>query len=135
MASKNLVDREKMCPFLLRVLWIENSSHEVSYYTDAAQQDNPYELHIHTWMDANLREITNALKTAVKCANDKDARLHFYHVFQDSSGKFKKKSVSTIHSVRKDNNDKTSLSDVRFQIGDCLDVEINTKAPPIRQFN
>lgn len=58
-------------------------------YTEDAQLDNPHELHIHTWLDANLREITNALKTAVKCANDKDARLHFSHVFQDSSGNFR----------------------------------------------
>ena len=55
-------------------------------YTEDVKLSDPNELHIHTWMDATLREIANALKTAVKCANDKDARLNFYHIFQDSKG-------------------------------------------------
>ena len=66
------------------------------------------------------------MKTTLKQANKKNARITFYHVYQDTSGRFKKKQISTIHSIKKGKNDDLTLISFRFEIGDFIDVNIGT---------
>ena len=51
------VDREKTCPFLLRLFYKENARHMLDDFMDnkVPEQD---ELQIYTWNDATLKEIS-----------------------------------------------------------------------------
>lgn len=84
------------------------------------------EIHIYTWLNATLRELTNTMKTLLKQANQKNARITFFHVYQDTSGRFKKKMISTIHSVKRNKDDDITLLSFRFEIGDVIDVNVCT---------
>lgn len=86
----------------------------------------PQEYHFYTWLDETLRDLLNVAKTVIPVANRKDARVVFYHVYQDTSGRFKKKEVGTVHSVKRGREDSMTLRAFRFQIGDMLDLAIMT---------
>jgi hypothetical protein len=58
-------------------------------YTEEIAYGQPEEFHLYTWLDASLRELLNVIKTIIPVANRKDARVVFYHVYQDTSGKTK----------------------------------------------
>lgn len=77
---------------------------------------------MHTWMDASLRELLDAAKGVVPALNKKDIRLAVFHVYQDTSGRFKRKEVAVIHSVKRANEDKITLASFLFEIGDMLDL-------------
>ena len=79
------------------------------------------EVQMHTWMDASLRELLDAAKGVVPALNKKDIRVAVFHVYQDTSGRFKRKEVAVIHSVKRANEDKITLSSFLFEIGDMLD--------------
>ena len=55
------VNREKICPFLLKVYFREN---ERNSFEDMSKGIFPKEreLNIHTWMDCNLRELSTHIK-------------------------------------------------------------------------
>ena len=93
--------------------------------TPNPEADN--EIHIYTWLNCTLRELVNTMKTSLKQANKKSARITFYHVYQDTSGRFKKKQISTVHSVKKGKDDELTLVSFRFEIGDIIDVNICTE--------
>lgn len=76
---------------------------------------------MHTWMDATLRELLDAAKGVVPALNKKDLRVAVFHVYQDTSGRFKRKEVAVIHSVKKANEGKITLESFLFEIGDMLD--------------
>ena len=77
-------------------------------------------------MDETLRDLLSVAKTVIPPTNRKDARVVFYHVYQDTSGRFKKKEIGTVHSVKRGKEDTLTLQGVRFQIGDLIDLNIQT---------
>lgn len=74
--------------------------------------------------DATLREIVDLIKSGLPLAMKKDVKFKFYIVFQDSNGNMKKKEVGLVYSVKKSRDEFLSLSDIRFAIGDYLDLNI-----------
>ena len=50
------VDREKTCPFLVRVFHKEGGSHRIEEFDGGKVPDE--EVQIYSWMDANLRELS-----------------------------------------------------------------------------
>jgi len=76
--------------------------------------------------NATLREIVDLLKSAIPAAQKKDARFKFSFVFQEMNGTWKRKEVGTVHSTRKAREDFQELQELRFFIGDIVDVCIQT---------
>lgn len=91
-SDKDKVDREKVagahqtCPFFLRLLWKENGTHSLGEYSEEPQYGQSTEFHLYTWLDATLRELVNVAKSIIPVANRKDAKIIFFHVYQDLSG-------------------------------------------------
>ena len=71
-----------------------------------------------------MREIVDLIKSALPLAMKKDAKFKFFIVFQDSNGNMKKKEVGMVYSVKKSRDEFLTLADLRFAIGDYLDLTI-----------
>lgn len=123
------IDRSELCPFLLRLLWKENESHELEELSEEPDPEREHEIHLYTWLNASLREILNSVKTSLPMANRKNCSVIFFHVYQDTSGRFKKKSIATLHSVKHSKIDDITLTKIRFEIGDILEISIQTTPP------
>jgi histone deacetylase complex subunit SAP18 len=128
------VNREKTCPFLLKVFFKEN---DFNYLEDLNISIFPTsrELHIYTWMDASLRELTMLVKEAVETARKKDAVLNFSFLFPDSKGKLQRKEVGSVYSNKKGPDDNKTLHYFKFSIGDYLDINISNKAIFLKENN
>jgi len=127
-SSHNLeVNREKTCPFLLKVFYKENDFNSLEDLNSSIFPTNR-ELHIYTWMDASLRELTMLAKEAVEAARKKDAVLNFSFLFPDSKGKLQRKEVGSVYSNKKGPDDNKTLHYFKFSIGDYLDINISNKA-------
>ena len=120
------VNRENICPFLLKVYYKENEFNSLEDLNNCIFPNNR-ELHIYTWMDASLRELTMLIKEAVEIANKRDAVLNFSFLFPDSKGKLQRKEIGSVHGNKKNADDVKTLHQLRFTIGDYLDVNINNK--------
>ena len=57
------VDREKTCPFLLRIFYKINSFNSLNLFRDGSF---PSELNIYTWEDADLDELAKFIHLALK---------------------------------------------------------------------
>jgi len=123
-STNNEINREKICPFLLRVFFNENDFNSLEEINNGSLPANN-ELHIYTWMDATLRELTILIKDAVDNAKKKDAVLIYSLVFPDSKGRLQRKEVGTIHAHKKSQDDNKTLQQIKFTVGDYLDININ----------
>nr|GMD34771.1 histone deacetylase complex subunit SAP18-like [Ipomoea batatas] len=151
------VDREKTCPLLLRVFTKIGGHHTESDFAVRGKEPKD-EVQIYTWMDANLRELTDLVKEVAPEARKRDAMLSFAFVYPDKNGKFVVREVSlsillsrnvmgshyfkylvclyltrsclqvgktySIPSGRRPDSGNQTLSDLKFEIGDYLDVAI-----------
>ena len=120
------INREKVCPFLLRVFYRENDYNSLEDFQNLTFPTNR-EFHIYTWMDATLREITMLIKEAISSGRKKDVQLIFSLIFPDSKGKLQRKELGSINSNRKSSDDTKTLQNLRFSIGDYLDICIVNK--------
>eukprot|EP00741_Cyanophora_paradoxa_P003075 tig00000663_g2984.t1 len=117
------IDREKVCPLLLRVFPVSGKHHRVEEYANRNSLPAD-ELQIYTWMDATLRELTDLIKEVNETARRRDAELSFAFVYPDRSGKNVLREVGLTHATRKGQDDFKTLADLHFQIGDYLDVAV-----------
>ncbi len=76
--------------------------------------------------NATLRELVDLIKSAVPAAQKKDARFEFSFVFQDMNGTWRRKKVGVVHSVKKTRDEFQDLQDLKFVIGDYVDLNIQT---------
>ncbi|CAG8484153.1 8524_t:CDS:2 [Paraglomus occultum] len=81
--AKVVVDREKTCPFLLRMFCKEAGHHSITDYS-TERQPTEDEVQIYTWKDATLKELANLLKEINPEAQRMAARLSFKLVYQDN---------------------------------------------------
>lgn len=114
----------------------------ISEYSEEVVYGHPEEYHLYTWMNATLRELTNVVKSIIPAANRKDARVVFYHVYQDTSGRsqfnpgrFKRKELGTIQAVKRGADDGLTLKNGLFEVGDILDIDIQTSSVFRRTYN
>ena len=122
------VDREKTCPFLLRVFYKIDSHNPLSLFSG---DKFPTELDIYTWEDANLKELAkfihDALKGTVLGMYDyyKFSRIH-----HDENGTLLSDEIGNVvindKRSRLNKNIKKSLKDIGFQIGDFFDINITS---------
>ncbi|CAN4097417.1 unnamed protein product [Withania somnifera] len=127
MAARPLpVDREKTCPLLLRVFTKVGGHHSDNEFAVRGKEPKD-EVQIYTWMDATLRELTDLVKEVAPEARRRDATLSFAFVYPDKRGRFVVREVGRTFSypnMRRPDSGSKSLSELKFQIGDYLDVAI-----------
>ncbi|XP_054271186.1 histone deacetylase complex subunit SAP18-like [Macrosteles quadrilineatus] len=122
------VDREKTCPLLLRVFCCNGRHNNSQEYRNGNVPAN--ELQIYTWMDATLREITSLVKEVNPEARRKGTMFDFALVFPNpTTPGYRFRDVGTTISGQKGPDDPKTLSQLRFTIGDYMDVCIS---PPTR---
>ncbi|XP_016499525.1 histone deacetylase complex subunit SAP18-like isoform X2 [Nicotiana tabacum] len=120
------VDREKTCPLLLRVFTKIGGHHSDNDFAVRGKEPKD-EVQIYTWMDATLRELTDLVKEVAPEARRRDASLSFAFVYPDKRGRFVVREVGRTYSYpngRRPDSGSKSLSELKFQIGDYLDVAI-----------
>ncbi|GAB4856955.1 hypothetical protein Ancab_014873 [Ancistrocladus abbreviatus] len=119
------VDREKTCPLLLRVFTKIGGHHKREDFKSRGKEPKD-EVQIYTWKDATLRELTDLVKEVSPAARRRDAKLSFAFVYPDKSGQFTLKEVGMTYSYGNGRrlDDSKTLQDLKFEIGDYLDVAI-----------
>ncbi|KAJ0407106.1 hypothetical protein ATCC90586_005670 [Pythium insidiosum] len=117
------IDREKHCPFLLRVFCNEGGHNRREDYENMDKQPISNELHIYTWPDATLREIADLIQDAKPDAQKPMVRMAFSTVTQDRTGRIVIRKAGWVNANRRrtPDEDKT-LDSLHFQAGDFLDV-------------
>ena len=122
------VDREKTCPFLLRIFYKVNSFNSLNLFSNGKF---PSELNIYTWEDADLEELAKfihlALKETVLGAYD---YYKFSRIYYDFKGTLLRDEVGKVvinnKSSKLNENTKKTLKEIGFQIGDYFDINITS---------
>ncbi|KAF8059115.1 hypothetical protein HT031_005287 [Scenedesmus sp. PABB004] len=117
------VDREKVCPLLLRVFAKRGAHHRLEDYAKRGCEPSD-ELQVYTWPDATLRELADLVKEVRPDARGRGARLSFAFVYPDRRGANVMKVVGEVwgDGARRSPDDAKSLHQLSFQTGDFLDV-------------
>ncbi|EEZ97816.1 histone deacetylase complex subunit SAP18 [Tribolium castaneum] len=118
------VDRQKVCPFLLRVFVSSNGYHHKP--TDYNKGNTPQnELQIYTWKDATLHELTQLVKEVNPEARRKGTKFSFSLVFPDMRVPiYRMREIGSTTTGIKGPDDLKTLSQARFAIGDFMDIAI-----------
>ncbi|RZF43635.1 hypothetical protein LSTR_LSTR009232 [Laodelphax striatellus] len=128
MQMEKPVDREKTCPLLLRVFCCTGRHNSLMEYRGGMVPAN--ELQIYTWMDATLRELTSLVKEVNPEARKKGTCFDFSLVYPNAAtAGYRFREIGTTISGQKGPYDMKTLAQLRFTIGDYLDVCIT---PPSR---
>ncbi|CAF4851676.1 histone deacetylase complex subunit SAP18 [Pieris napi] len=129
------VDREKTCPLLLRVFCSTGRHNSPGDYARGGVPQN--ELQIYTWMDATLRELTSLVKEVNPETRRKGTYFDFAIVYPDMrTPTYRMREIGVTCSGQRGNDDNKTLSQVKFQIGNYLDISItpaNRMPPPMRR--
>ncbi|CAG9787717.1 unnamed protein product [Diatraea saccharalis] len=129
------VDREKTCPLLLRVFCSTGRHNSPGDYARGNVPQN--ELQIYTWMDATLRELTGLVKEVNPETRRKGTYFDFAIVYPDMrSPTYRMREIGVTCSGQRGGDDNKTLSQVKFQIGNYLDISItppNRMPPPMRR--
>uniref|UniRef100_A0A069DNF4 18 kDa Sin3-associated polypeptide n=1 Tax=Panstrongylus megistus TaxID=65343 RepID=A0A069DNF4_9HEMI len=122
------VDREKTCPLLLRVFCCTGRHNNPQEYRGGNVPSN--ELQIYTWLDATLKEITGLVKEVNEDARARGTMFDFSLVYphQQTSG-YRFRHIGTTYAGQNSADDNRTLSSIRFNIGEFIDVCIT---PPSR---
>ena len=122
------VDREKVCPFLLRIFYKINSYNSLNLFKEPPF---PSELNIYTWEDADLEELAKFINIAFQ--NTVLGSYDYYkfsRIFYDAKGTLLRDEIGCVVINNKSsklniNNNKT-LKEIGFQIGDYFDINITS---------
>jgi len=121
------INRERTCPLLLRVFCSTGRHNSLVEYANGNVPAN--ELQIYTWMDATLKELSSLVKEVNPDARRHGTQFDFSLVYPDKFRGYRAKSVGTTISQQSTPDDNKSLAQLRFTIGDYLDIAIT---PPSR---
>jgi histone deacetylase complex subunit SAP18 len=118
------VNREKICPFLAKVYYKENEFNNIDDMNNGLFPANR-ELHIYTWMDASLKELTLLIRDSIDLLRKKDSVLNFSFIFPDNKGKLQRKELGSVFTNKKTLDDNKTLAQLKYTIGDFIDISIN----------
>nr|CAG4635174.1 EOG090X0HU3 [Alona affinis] len=125
------IDREKTCPMLLRVFCSVGRHNSLSDYGRGNVPAS--ELQIYTWMDATLAELTSLVKEVNFEARRRGTRFSFAQIYPDQrTSNYTRRELGTTVSGERGPEDQKSLKQLRFTIGDYIDIAIT---PPNRNMN
>ncbi|KAF9431219.1 Histone deacetylase complex subunit sap18 [Entomortierella beljakovae] len=82
------LNREKLCPFLLRMYYCQAQHHRVDDFTPTSTPPASSELRLYTWKNATLGEITSLVKQAIPdivTQAGSGGQLAFRHIFLDAN--------------------------------------------------
>jgi len=117
------IDREKTCPLLLRVFCSNARHHRVTEYMRGQTPAN--ELQIYTWLDCSLRELMGLIKEVNTEARRPGTYFDFAVVRPEQhSGTFEMRELGSTTSGIKGLDDNKSLQELKFVIGDYIDVAV-----------
>ncbi|KAI9318450.1 Sin3 associated polypeptide p18-domain-containing protein [Dichotomocladium elegans] len=123
------IDREKECPFLLRIFTRVGGHHAPSEFTVRSVPTND-ELQLYTWKNATLEELALLIQEVVPEARHPDARISFRLVYLDSQrATYQVKDLGRVVNIKPTNDRAKTLDDCRFFIGDYLDVAVYVGPP------
>ena len=120
------INRKKICPFLIRVFYNFYEFNKISSFDTENIELN--DLHIYTWMDSDLKELTEliigALKKKIK---KKKVSLTFSLIYRDLKGKLQRREIGEICLNEENDDQNKTLKMANFKVGDFLDVKIKIK--------
>jgi len=136
-SKDNEIDREKVCPLLLRVFCANSRHNNLSDYNRGKVPPN--ELQIYTWMDATLRELTSLVRE-VNPESRKKGTYFDFAVISPQNGRgmnapngvfchYASRDIGTTVSGTKGMDDNKTLTQARFVIGDYVDIAITPPNP------
>jgi histone deacetylase complex subunit SAP18 len=118
------INREKVCPFLVKVYFKENDFNNLDDMNNEIFPKNR-ELYIYTWMDASLRELTILIKDSIDILRKREGcALNFSFIFPDSKGKLQRKEIGTVYTNKKSYDESKTLQQLKYTIGDYIDISI-----------
>jgi len=121
--AKKEVNREEICPLLLRVFYNPLRHNNIEEYYKGNTPEN--EIQIYTWMDASLKELTGLIKEVNPDARRKGTYFDFAVVYPDlRHSNFTSRDIGSTIASNKSNDDNKTLADCKFSIGDYIDVAI-----------
>lgn len=118
--ERTLIDRDKTCPFLIRVIWKEAEALSIDCLKNRSDQQEPDEIRLYAWKDSTLREIIEMLKEHLAGARRRDAEFSLSFIRLNLDGAYEIKPIGTLYSTRKSEYDTSTLSQLRLVIGDFL---------------
>lgn len=122
-SSSRPIDRQKNTPFLLRLFYKIGGFHSIDEFQPNNQPITD-EIQIYTWKDASLHELAQLLAKAIPDNNH--TRFSFRLIYNDNyREKYQTKDIGHVLLLSKGLEADRTLEDVRFVIGDWIDVAIN----------
>ncbi|KAG0359048.1 Sin3 associated polypeptide p18-domain-containing protein [Gamsiella multidivaricata] len=95
-----VIDREKLCPFLLRMYYCRAQFHRVDDFSPTSTPPQSSELRLYTWKNATLGEIASLVKQAIPDLVEQagpGGQLMFRHIYLDiNKGIFVGKDIGTV---------------------------------------
>ncbi|XP_050303409.1 histone deacetylase complex subunit SAP18 [Anthonomus grandis grandis] len=124
--KEDSVDRQKICPFLLRVFVSSTGQHHKQ--TEYHRGNTPNnELQIYTWKDATLHELTQLVKEVNPEARRKGTKFSFALVYPDMrSPMYRMREIGSTTTGIKGPDDLKTLGNYRITIGDYMDIAITS---------
>ncbi|XP_022921149.1 histone deacetylase complex subunit SAP18 [Onthophagus taurus] len=123
--KEDSVDRQKVCPFLLRVFVSPGHHYKTSDYNKGTTPQN--ELQIYTWKDATLNELALLVKEVNPETRRKGTKFTFSLVYPDSRAPvYRMREIGSTATGQKGPDDLKTLAQARFAIGDYMDIAIST---------
>ncbi|KAL7079101.1 hypothetical protein ACQ4LE_001774 [Meloidogyne hapla] len=121
---EKIIDREKICPLLLRIFCAQVRHNSMNDYSRGSVPPN--ELQIYTWLDCTLKELTSLIKDVNPDARRRGTEFDFAIVAPDRySARYALREVGITISGQRSPDDDKSLSQCKFEVGDFIDVVIN----------
>uniref|UniRef100_A0AC35TND5 HORMA domain-containing protein n=1 Tax=Rhabditophanes sp. KR3021 TaxID=114890 RepID=A0AC35TND5_9BILA len=117
------LDREKICPFLIKIFIVEKQPHQIKKYRF---KDYPEDcIEYQTWFDCTLFELTKEIMDLRRNLFKRACQLEFRIIKFDSELKsFDGLNIGTTNSTHTEEIDdgKVKLSSTRFEIGNWIEV-------------
>ncbi|CAI4230720.1 unnamed protein product [Auanema sp. JU1783] len=118
------IDREKICPLLLRVFCANGRHNSLQDYGRGGTPAN--ELQMYTWMDCTLRELTSLIKEVNPEARRRGTNFDFAIVTPDKNyPRFYMRTIGITTNGQRGIDDGKTLQMCKFEVGDFIDVAIS----------
>ncbi|KAK0421376.1 hypothetical protein QR680_015206 [Steinernema hermaphroditum] len=125
------VDREKVCPLLLRIFPANGRHNPISEYARGHTPIN--ELQIYTWMDCTLRELTHLIKDVNPDARRRGTLFEFAIISPEhNSPRFISREIGNTQAGLRGVDDGKTLSGCKFVRADRRDRDYMYRGPPRR---
>ncbi|VDO41487.1 unnamed protein product [Onchocerca flexuosa] len=124
--EEKTVDREKICPLLLRIFCANGRHNPLSEYGRGSTPAN--ELQIYTWyimLDCTLRELMSLIKEVNPDARRRGTTFDFAVVAPDRfTPRYVMRDIGNTMNGQRGVDDNKTLANCKFEIGDFIDVAI-----------